>query len=309
MNKLKIIFLGTPEFAVLSLEKLINSEFKPELVITQPDKPVGRHQELKPPPVKKVAINNGLEIWQPESLKNLNSEDNSKFNCDLAIVVAYGKIIPEEILKLPRLGFINIHPSLLPKYRGSSPIQNAILNGDKESGVSLILLDKELDHGPILAQEKIKLTPDETASSLHDKLANLSADLLINAIPEYAQDKIKPQIQDDSKAIFTEQLSREDGQINWQKSANEIERQFRAFHPWPGVYTFWDEQRLKVLDLIKVEHEGKPGEIFVKNDELGVNCQTGAVILKKVQLEGKKAMEINGFIKGQREIEGRVLAK
>lgn len=306
-NKLTTIFLGTPEFAVPCLEKLTNTEFKPELVITQPDKPVGRHQKVKPPPVKEVALSNGLELWQPESLKDLNDKEKQQFSCDLAIVVAYGKIIPEEILKLPRLGFVNIHPSLLPKYRGASPMQSAILNGDTESGTSLILLDKELDHGPILAQEKISLNPDETASSLHDKLADLSADLLIKTIPEYAQGEIKPAPQDDSKATFTEQLNREDGKINWTKTADEIERQFRAFHPWPGVYTLWDGQRLKILDLEKFDFHGQPGKIFVEKNQLGVNCKEGAVIFKKVQLEGKKEMESEKFVKGQREVEGKLL--
>ncbi|MFA6215909.1 MAG: methionyl-tRNA formyltransferase, partial [Patescibacteria group bacterium] len=250
--KPKIIFLGTPEFAVPSLLALIANGFKPVLAITQPDKPAGRKQELTPPPIKQAALQNEILVLQPPA-KNDLAEIFLQYRPDLCVLVAYGSIIPKDCLNQPRGGFLNIHPSLLPKYRGSSPIQTAILNGEKETGVSIIQLVSQVDAGPIIAQKTMAIAETDNAETLSKKLAELGAELLIEILANYLAGRILPKPQDESKATFTAMISREDGQINWQKTAAEIQRQFRAFYPWPGVFTQISGQRLKIANLSVLE--------------------------------------------------------
>ncbi len=302
-----IIFMGTPEFSVPALRELINKKWHISAVITQPDKPAGRKQETKPSPVKELALKNSLPLLQPKSLRSAETIKKIKeLRPNIIIVVAYGKMIPAEILNISKYGCVNIHPSLLPKYRGPSPIQSAILNGDKKTGLTVMLLDEGMDSGPILAQEKIGLSGDETAGTLHDKLAELGAKMLLPAIARYIEGKIKPMPQDSDKATICKIISREDGHIDWNRSAKDIERQFRAFYPWPGVYTFWKDKRLKITDLSisKKFPAEKKGMIIEKDNRLYVACSDGSIEIKKLQLEGKKEMKAAEFLKGRGEITG-----
>ena len=235
---MKTIFIGVPEFGAIVLEKLIKSGHKPFLVITAPDKPVGRKQTLTPPPVKVLAENYHISVVQPEKIGNCKSEIKN-LKPDLIIVAAYGQLILKEILDIPTYGCLNVHPSLLPKYRGASPIQSAILNGDEKTGVTIMRLSEKLDSGPILANNEWQITNRITYKELHDKLAELGAELLIKTIQKLLAGKINPQPQDDSKTTYTKILTKEDGKIDWQKSAVEIERQIRALNPEPDSYCQW----------------------------------------------------------------------
>ena len=282
----KIIFLGTPQFAVPFLQALAASEFRPALVITQPDQKAGRQQTEQAPAVK---------ILQAEKP-------------DVCILVAYGALIPAEILTIPRFGFINAHPSLLPQYRGPAPVQNVILNGDEFTGITLIKLDEKMDHGPIMAQEKLPILPTDNNATLHDRLAILGADLLVKILPDYLAGKIKPQPQDDSQVSLTKIIKRENGQLDWSKSAVVLERQFRAFFPWPGIFTYWGKKRLKIANLslweANFDQNLAPGTVFWQQNSLGVKCGQGAIKPERLQLEGKKEMAAMDFIRGYKEIVG-----
>ncbi|MFA6254549.1 MAG: methionyl-tRNA formyltransferase [Patescibacteria group bacterium] len=311
VSKSKIVFLGTPEFAMPILQALIGNNYKLALVITQPDKPAGRKQELIPPPIKVLAQKNNLAIAQPNNKKELAAIfEQNKF--DLAVLAAYGMIIPDEILTKPKFGFLNIHPSLLPKYRGSSPIQSAILTGDKKTGVSIIQLAKKIDAGPIVAQAETEIEPQDNVEILSQKLAELGGQLLIETIPGYLKGEVKLRPQNETEATFTKMIEREDGLINWQKTASQIERQFRAFYPWPGVFTHLAGKRLKIANLGVLEGDFKPnlgpGTVFLgPNQTLAVKCGQGAVELKAVQLEGKKELLGKEFLRGQKELIGKIL--
>lgn len=311
-KKLKIIFAGTPEFAVPYLEGLLaDPDFLVLGAITQADKPSGRNQELSAPPIKLSAEKNDLRIWQPEKLRqneNIVSE-LKKAEPDLLIVVAYGQIIPQDILDLFPKGAINVHPSLLPKYRGASPIQSAILNGEKETGISIMLMDTKMDHGPILAQEKFALTGEETNASLHLRLAESGVRLLIETIKCFVEGRIEPVPQNNDEATFCATIAKEDGRINWNKSAQEIKRKIYAFYPWPATCTTLDGQRMKifppvVLNNSDINHgEESIGKLQIIDGELSVKCGYGELVLKKIQLEGKKEIPVEDFIRGHNNIE------
>ena len=269
---MKIIFMGTPEFSVTILDVLIDSDYEITAVITNPDAPVGRKQILTPSPVKVVAEKNKIPLIQLDEIRNLD--------VDLAIVAAYGKIIPKNILGIPRFETINIHPSLLPRYRGASPIQNAILNGDKKTGITIMKLDEEMDHGPILANGGLPIADSDTYESLSQKLAKIGAELLIKIIPEYISGKIKPIEQKHAEATYTKIIKKEDGKIDWSKSAIEIERMTRAFYPWPAAWTIWNGKILKILEA---------------------EVRGGSLAIKKLQLEGGKILSIEEFINGHKD--------
>ena len=282
---MKYIFLGTPEFAAVILEKLINAGHRPEAVVCNPDELIGRKKVLTSPPVKVLAEKFNVSIFQPEKLHN-NSEflkQIKKINPDLAIVAAYGKIIPKNILDIPRYGTINIHPSLLPKYRGASPIQNTILNGDKKTGVTIMKLDEEMDHGGIISNMEVQISKNDTCESLSQKLAISGAEILIKTIPDYISEKIKPIEQNHSKATYTKIIKKEDGKIDWSKSANEIERMTRAFYPWPTAWTVWKGKTFKILEA---------------------EVCNGKLEIKKLQLEGGKALSIKEFLNGHKDFVG-----
>jgi len=324
-TRYKILFMGTPEFAAPALERLIKAGYKILAVITAPDKPIGRKQKITPPPIKKMALRYKIPVLQPEKILNLkpklsnlfeSSAEHKKFvlrsqisnlNPDLIVVAAYGKIIPKEILEIPKYGSLNIHPSFLPKYRGPSPIQFAILNGEKITGATIMLMDEKMDHGPILAQEKIALRPDETSQTLHQKLSQLGADLLIKTIPQYLERKIRPKPQDEKKATYTKILTRDDGRIDWQKSAKELERQVRAFFPWPGA---WTELRinLPVMQALRAGNQESRRLKILKakavNKKIPNALPTGQGYLlpEIIQLEGKKQMSWEEFLRGHKKV-------
>ena len=358
----KLIFMGTPEFAVPILEKLINNGYKPVAVFCAPDKPVGRKQTLTPPPVKITAQKYNIPVYQPKDKIELASQlktfakgesASGGIGYQLIITAAYGLIFPKDILDTPQYGCINIHPSLLPKYRGPSPIQTAILNGDKETGVTIYKMDEQIDHGAIIAQEKILLnnvvaseapaSPDESASrggkqsrdtaaihgiaaspaaprndnlttpELSQKLSDLGADLLLKTLPDWLAGKITPVPQDDSQATFTKIIAKEDGQIDWQKSAQEIERQIRAYTPWPGSYSQIANGQSLIVKILEAEISDtgagkRAGEIFLTaNNDTAIQTGNGALIVKKLQLEGGKPLSSSDFLRGHKDIIGKIL--
>ena len=264
------IFFGTPRFAQIVLEKLIDSPYKPSLVITAPDAKVGRGQKLAPSPVKQTAHACGIEILQPKKLSEKNLKSNfsqenlleasiSNLKFDLAILVAYGKIIPSYILSLPKYGFVNVHPSLLPQYRGPSPIQSVILTGEEKTGVTIIKLDEEVDHGPILTKKKITISPDDTHASLIESLGKIGADLLLHTLPKYLEGTIKPKSQNHRMATFTKHITKLDGFIGLANLPypEKLDRMIRAYYPWPTVWTKVDGKIIKFLPGDLIQPEGK----------------------------------------------------
>jgi len=310
---MKIVFIGTPEFGAIILEKLCKSEFKPSLVITAPDKPVGRKQVITPPPVKISAQKYNIPVEQPDKIRNLKLEIRN-LKPDLGIVAAYGQILPKEILDMLKFGCLNVHPSLLPKYRGPTPMRFTILNGDKKTGVTIILIDEKIDHGPILAQGEWEISnPKITHPRLSKELAEVAAKLLIETIPKWLKGEIKPKTQDESQVTYTKILTREDGRIDWALSARQIERQIRAFDPWPGAFTLMDSKKIKILEAeileqTKVGPFGLPGKTFLApNDKIAVQTGKDYLIITKLQPEGKKPMASEELLRGNSDFVGTIL--
>ncbi len=316
----KIIFFGTSGFAVPALKTLVKEGYEIVAVITNPDEPVGRKKVLTPPPVKIAAQRLGLKLLPPKTLQDreyLESLDPNPYtlNPDLGVVAAYGKIIPAEIINLPRLGILNIHPSLLPKYRGPTPIQTTILNGEKETGITIIKIDEEADHGPILESRKWEIESRIKFEELSDELAKLGAELLIKILSDYLTGEIEPQPQDHSLATFTKKFMRDDARINWDKTAEEIDCQIRALNPEPGVWTMWNGKILKILETSLQgsslqtckDDPCKPGQVSQEENKIIVGTGEGSIILKTVQLEGKKATSVEDFVRGNGDFTGAVL--
>ena len=291
MNYPKIIFIGTSQFAVLPLENLIKKKYNIIKVITAPDKPTGRQQEITPSPIKQIALKYKLPFFQPEKIAEITLEI-SKLKPDLIVLAAYGKIIPKDILGIPKFGCLNLHPSLLPKYRGPSPIQTAILNGEPETGITIMLMDEIIDHGPIIGQKNMAIASDENYQTLEKKLSQLAANFLIEILPQYLQNKIKPQPQNEGRTSYTKILTRQDGQIDWQQSAQVIARKIRAFYPWPGAWTDFNGKRIKILKAKAVD----------KKQEATLPTKKGFLFLEIVQPAGKKPMTGQEFFRGHPHI-------
>lgn len=315
-KKLKFIFFGTSEFGEIILKKLIEAGYGPSLVVTAPDKPAGRKQIIAQSPVKVAGERYGISVSQPEKVENLEPEIRN-LNPDLAVVAAYGQILPQEILEIPKFGCLNIHPSLLPKYRGATPVQSAILNGEKKTGVTIILMDPQIDHGPILAQKETEIGLNESGKQLHDRLAVLGSELLVDTLPNWLRNEIGLLPQEEKKATYAKILTRQDGKINWKKSVEEIARQVRAFDPWPGTFTFWIKNKEKIsLKILKARvlkpvignKTYPPGKtLVVPQNELGVQCKKGFLVVEKLQLEGKKSMSSEEFLRGHPDFIGVIL--
>jgi methionyl-tRNA formyltransferase len=322
---LRIIYMGTPQFAVPALEALITSS-KPGLVfpdgyeivtvITRPDKPVGRGKEIVFSPVKRFAHTQDIPVWQPGSLKRPETIEALKaYQADVYIVAAFGQILPQAVLDLPDYGTLNIHASLLPKYRGVSPISEAILQGDSETGVTIMLIDAGVDTGPILLQRTLPISGDDTTGSLTSKLAILGASALLEALPLWVQGKIIPQPQDEQFATHTRMLRKEDGKISWNDPADVLARTIRAFTPWPSAYTNWGAKLLKILSAQAVPShpvaKAKPGTVSLRRENglqtLTVATGDGLLIVDKLQIEGKKVMNADEFLRGYSHIVGEVL--
>jgi methionyl-tRNA formyltransferase len=302
---MKIIFWGTPEFAAVILDSLISNDYKPIAVVTAPDKPVGRKHILTPSPVKELAKKYGIAILQPEKAENARLEIIN-LRPELMIVAAYGEIIPKNIIEIPKYGSLNLHPSLLPKYRGASPIQAAILNGDQEIGTTIMLMDEKMDHGPIVGYKKLNIKNQKlTYLELSKQLANLGVELLIETLPKWLVGEIKPIPQNHAQATFTKIIKKEDGRIDWHKSAEQIERMTRAYYPWPSAYTKAKKRLLKIINasVLAMNHHKVLGTVFfVENKKKAVACGQDALILEKVQLEGKREMTVQEFLNGHPEI-------
>jgi len=324
-NLLRIIYMGTPQFAVPALEALIAGakpgQVLPEgyeiaTVITRIDKPAGRGKEIVYSPVKQAALSHGIPVWQPGSLKRPeNIEALAAYHADLYIVAAFGQILPQAVLDQPRFGTLNIHASLLPKYRGVSPISEAILQGDKETGVTIMLLDAGVDTGPILLKRSIAIAEDDTTGSLTVKLADLGAQALLEALPLWVQGKITPQPQDEQRASHTHMLRKEDGEIDWGRPAAVLAREVRAYTPWPSAYTYWHGKLLKIVSahavMLEPGAEVKPGTISLRQEAgkqvLSVVTGSGLLVVNSLQLEGKRAMSAAEFVRGYPQIVGDVL--
>lgn len=304
----KIIFFGTSDFSLPSLEALINdARFDIAAVVTKPDAPVGRHQTITPPPIKTLAIKHGIKVLQFDKIKTDETYEAlaNISQVDAYVVVSYGKIIPQRILDLPKQGVINVHGSLLPRWRGASCVQAAIAAGDEKTGVTFMKMDAELDHGDIISQNETGIGENETGGQLHDRLAELGAANLPDVLSDYLIGNTTIKAQDHEKATFCRTLKREDGQIDWKKSASEIELLVRAYEPWPGTFTTTNNKRLKIHRTSKpkiIQSSGETGAISKQGDALVVKCGDGHFLeLLEVQPEGKRIMSSTEFLAGWRE--------
>jgi methionyl-tRNA formyltransferase len=307
---LHLVFCGTPQFAVPTLEKLVSSGFSVDLVVTQPDRPKGRGLELVGSPVKQSALGRNVPITQPDRIKN-NEEFRAQLaalNPDAIIVVGYGRLIPQWMLDLPLLGNINLHASLLPKYRGAAPIQWAIAKGEVLTGVTTMRLDAGLDTGDILLQREIAISPEDNAETLAPRLASIGADLMIETLHGLRDRSIHPRRQDQAKATLAPILEKEDGMVDFSRTANEIVNRMRGFQPWPGAYTRFRGKNLQILQA-RLGNEIVPqSELFVLRDRVFVGCgQNSSLELLELQLEGKKRTAARDFIHGHRPKPGETL--
>ena len=303
----KIVFMGTPEFAVPSLKALLEAH-DVVAVVTQPDRPAGRNRRLRQSPIKELAGAAGIPVFQPRRMREPEAAAKiAKYEADLQVVVAYGQILPQPVLDLAPQGTINVHASLLPRWRGAAPIQAAIRAGDVESGATIMLLDAGLDTGPILSARKLELASDETGQSLHDKLARLGADLLVATLPLYLAGAVTPRPQDDSLATYAPQIKKEQGRIDWSQPAAAIDRQVRAFTPWPGTYTYWNALTLKVLSGYASDGVAKPGQIVDRDGLLAIGTGDGLYLPTALQLAGKKRLAVVEFRNGYGDIMGAEL--
>ncbi len=308
---MKLVFLGTPAFAVPSLEALAAAGHQICAVYTQPDRPAGRRQELKPPPVKEAALRLGLEVRQPERIRHCVGE-LAALHPDAMAVVGYGQIIPPAILDIPPLGILNVHASLLPKYRGAAPIQWAIANGETVTGVTIMRIDAGLDTGDILLQETAEIGPDETAPELAARLAPVGARLLVEALQGIAEGTVRPVPQGHSQATLAPILKREDGLVDFRWPAAKIACRARGFQPWPGAWTWWRGQRFFIWKCrpAEVETPAVPGKLFSQGRRLFAACGRGeALELMEVQAEGRKRMDAAAFLNGYRIQEADILGE
>jgi methionyl-tRNA formyltransferase len=294
--------MGTPEFAVPSLQILIDRNENLLGVVTQPDRPVGRGQQLKPPPIKQLTLKYNIPVFQPEKVKRHDFIEKLKALApDLAVVVAYGQIFPRSLLEIPTRGFINVHSSLLPAYRGAAPINWALINGETETGVTIMVLDEGMDTGDIILQEATSILPDDNAPTLHDRLSLFGAELLGKALDMLKTDSWNPTPQNHSMATYAPMLKKENGLINWDNDAKNILNQVRGMTPWPGCFTYLDGKLLKIhrAKALGKQQGVPPGRIVsVSQNGIEVAAGKGSLMLKEVQLEGKKKMAAEDFIKG-----------
>lgn len=313
----KIIFWGTPEFANVILRALLDSGINIEAAVTAPDKPKGRSKQPVPSPVKVTAQRHGIKLFQPQSLKDPHfAAELAAASPDLMVIAAYGKIVPQSLIDIPELGVINVHPSLLPKYRGASPVVTALLNGETVTGVTLILLDKEVDHGPILAQKSYPVSLEDTQESLHTKLADLSGQMLVETLPMYWQGLIKPHDQDHNQATFTKVIDKDNGKINWHDDAEKIARQVRAYYGWPSSWSIIQSSPVKQLLGKKIYiHRAAPvtsaglgpGEMQCDGEKIYIGTGKGGLEVYELQLESRNKISANQFVRGYHNLSGTIL--
>ncbi|WP_218047268.1 methionyl-tRNA formyltransferase [Staphylococcus pasteuri] len=300
----KIIFMGTPDFSTKVLEMLI-AEHEVIAVVTQPDRPVGRKRVMTPPPVKKVAVEHNIPVYQPEKIKGSEElQTLLNMDSDLIVTAAFGQILPEQLLNTPKLGAINVHASLLPKYRGGAPIHQAIIDGEKETGITIMYMVKKLDAGNIISQRAIDIEQDDNVGSMHDTLSFLGADLLKETLPSILNGTNDSVEQDDSQASFASNISREDEKIDWNCSAQEIHNHIRGLSPWPVAYTIMDDKNLKIYGAHIVSgKKGEPGTIVdtTKKAIIVATASDECIALTDIQLAGKKRMQVANYLSGVQE--------
>lgn len=299
---MRVIFMGTPDFSVGTLEALIRAGHQVVLAVTQPDKPKGRGGKMQFPPVKETALEHGIPVFQPRKVREPeNIEELRKYQADVIVVVAFGQILPREILELTPYGCINVHASLLPSYRGAAPIQWAVINGEAVSGVTTMQMDEGLDTGDMLLKTEVPLEPEETGGSLHDKLAAAGASLCVRTLKALEEGTVTPKKQGESPTAYASMLKKEMGEIRWEESAISIERLIRGLNPWPSAYTGWQDKTMKIWEAEVLEEDSgqEPGTV-VRVDKDGFLVQTGKGLLKvtALQIPGKKRMEADAFLRG-----------
>ena len=300
---MRIVFIGTGEIGVPTLRALLNSEHEVVAVVTQPDKRVGREQRIEPPPIKKEIAKTRIPILQPTRIKDQQAtEEIRDFAPDVVVVVAYGQILPRDVLEIPRLACLNLHASLLPRWRGAAPIQAAIAAGDCETGITAMYMDEGLDTGDILLQRRVEILPNDTGGSLHDRLAQIAPEALLESLRLVAAGNAPRIPQDNARATYAPKLKREHGLIDWSESAEAIERKIRAYNPWPGAFMKVDRQNLKVFSASVVDLNGQPGEVLRSDEDLIVATGKDALSLAEVQLEGKRRMSAAEFLRGHRAL-------
>lgn len=310
---MKIIFMGTPDFAAGALEALIQKGEEIVLVVTQPDKPKGRSKTLVYPPVKECALKYNLPVFQPEKIKTPEAIATLReYPADIFVVAAFGQIVSREILEMPRYGCVNIHASLLPKYRGASPIQNVILDGEKETGITIMQMDEGIDTGDMLYQKKIEIQREDTFETLHDKLMVLGGEAIVEAIDLIANNSLVPEPQDDSRSCYAKLIKKEMGELHFDKEAMALERQVKGMNPWPSAYTFYHGKQIKIWNAyaLEEEYQQEAGTIVaVEKDYFVVACGKGGLQIKEVQLEGKKRMSVHDFLLGVKVTRGEKLER
>ena len=302
MSSLRIIFAGTPDFAASALAEIINSEHQVVAVYTQPDRPAGRGRKLRASPVKDLALEHDIPVLQPENLKETETQETLRsFNADVMVVAAYGLILPQVVLDTPRLGCLNIHASLLPRWRGAAPIQRAIAAGDKESGITIMQMNAGLDTGDILQLFACPITAEDSGGDLHDRLAEMGATAIVKILNDLDSNKLKLTVQDDSLATYAHKLDKKEALINWQSSATEIERLIRAFNPWPVAFTYINDKTLRIwqAQTLTDNSDLEAGTVIACDKKgIDISCGEGTLRLLKLQPSGSKAMDVTSFMNG-----------
>lgn len=309
-----IVFMGTPDFAVPTLQMLIDEGYNIKAVVTQPDRPKGRGKQLAAPPVKELALKYNIPVLQPEKIRSDQefAKELKKLNPDLAIVVAFGQILPKSILDIPRLGCVNVHGSLLPKYRGSSPIHRAVLNNEEKTGVTIMYMDVGMDTGDMISTAEMLILPDETAGSLHDRMMHVGAEALREALPSIIACTCKREKQNEEEATYAPLLDKQMGLINWDQDSCVIDCLVRGLAPWPAAYTYYDQKMLKVWKVKEVPYadsKKQPGEILDIIAEEGILVKTldGALIITELQAQGKRRMKASDYLRGHEVKVGEIL--
>ena len=299
---MKIIYMGTPDFSVAPLEAIIRAGHEVTAVVTQPDKQKGRGKEVQMTPVKECALSHGIPVLQPVKIKEPEAvAELKKYTADIFVVAAFGQLLTEEILNMPKFGCINIHASLLPAYRGAAPIQRVIINGEEKTGVTIQQMAKGLDTGDMLLKKEISIDPKETGGSLHDKLSAAGAELIVEALSKIEKGEVVPEKQDDALSCYAKKLDKAMGLINFDQNAVSIERLIRGLNPWPSAYTLYKGKTLKIweADVVPLEKKEEPGTVvFVAKDFFDIATKEGALRVKSLQLEGKKKVAVKDFLLG-----------
>ena len=300
---MRIVFAGTPEFAAQHLQALLDANRQVVAVYTQPDRPAGRGQKLMPSPVKQLALQHGIAVYQPQTLRDPAAQaELAGLQADLMVVVAYGLILPQAVLDMPRLGCINSHASLLPRWRGAAPIQRAVEAGDAESGVTVMQMEAGLDTGPMLLKVSTPITTDDTGGSLHDRLAELGSRAVVEAVTALEAGSLKGEVQDDSLATYAHKLNKDEARLDWSRPAVELERLIRAFHPWPICHSSLDEAAVKIHGAHLADGQGEPGQIIGAGKVgLQVACGAGSLLITRLQLPGGKPLGFSDLYNSRRE--------